>query len=183
MIRSLPLRINLISLLFASLVAAVLTGLLREELGWPIVMTPFAQMLQTQAVMNVTGGERWSVIPDEIIRFAIGKFGRPNAPVDPNVMDRIMANPRTKELQAETGMADLKTLRKRIGETLSDEEFLLRATMPAGQVDAMQAAGPAPREYDPDTVAVMELVRTVLKNRSVDAFAIEKDDFKLAVSA
>ena len=30
-----------------------------------------------------------------------------------------------------------------------DEEFLLRATMPAGQVDAMLAAGPAPRQYDP----------------------------------
>ena len=27
----------------------------REELGWPIVMTPFAQMVLTQAVMNVTG--------------------------------------------------------------------------------------------------------------------------------
>ena len=28
----------------------------RQELGWPIVMTPFAQMVITQAVMNVTGG-------------------------------------------------------------------------------------------------------------------------------
>ncbi len=158
-------------------------GRVRQELGWPIVMTPFAQMLQTQAVMNVTGKERWGVIPDEIIRFAIGKFGRPNAPVDPEVMDRIMANPRTKELQAETGMADLKTLRSRIGETLSDEEFLLRATMPAAQVDAMQAAGPAPRHYDPDTLAVMDLVRTVLKRRDVTAFEIAKGDFRLEVSA
>ncbi len=61
-------------------------GRVREELGWPIVMTPFAQMLQTQAVMNVTGKERYAVIPDEIIRFAIGKFGRPNAPIDPQVI-------------------------------------------------------------------------------------------------
>ncbi|MFC3102134.1 biotin carboxyl carrier protein [Altererythrobacter lauratis] len=158
-------------------------GRVRQELGWPIVMTPFAQMLQTQAVMNVTGKERWAVIPDEIIRFALGKFGRPNAPVDPEVMDRIMANPRTKELQAETGMADLKTLRSRIGENLSDEEFLLRATMPAEQVNAMMEAGPAPREYDPDTVAVMNLVREVLKRRDVTGFEIAKGDFKLEVSA
>ncbi|MBS1239761.1 MAG: cfiA, partial [Proteobacteria bacterium] len=60
-------------------------GRVRRELGWPIVMTPFAQMLQTQAVMNVTGKERWSVIPDEVIRFAIGKFGRPMQPVDPEL--------------------------------------------------------------------------------------------------
>jgi len=162
-------------------------GRVRQELGWPIVMTPFAQMLQTQAMMNVTneanGKERWSIIPDEIIRFAIGKFGRPNAPVDENVMDRIMANPRTKELEAETGMADLKTLRKKIGENLSDEEFLLRATMPADLVNAMQDAGPAPREYDPDTVAVMNLLREVLSRRDVDSFGLEKEDFKLEVSA
>lgn len=158
-------------------------GRVRQELGWPIVMTPFAQMLQTQAMLNVTGKERWSVIPDEIIRFALGKFGRPIAPIDPDVMDRIMANPRTRELQAETGMADLKTLRKRIGENLSDEEFLLRATMPAEQVDAMKAAGPAPREYDPDTVAVMSLVREVLKRRDITRFEIAKSDFRLEVAA
>ncbi len=34
-------------------------GRVREELGWPIVMTPFAQILLTQAVMNVTGKERY----------------------------------------------------------------------------------------------------------------------------
>jgi oxaloacetate decarboxylase alpha subunit len=60
-------------------------------------MTPFAQMLQTQAMLNVTGKERYGVIPDEIIRYALGKFGRPNVPIEPEVMDRIMANPRTKE--------------------------------------------------------------------------------------
>jgi oxaloacetate decarboxylase alpha subunit len=158
-------------------------GRVREELGWPIVMTPFAQMLQTQAVMNVTGKERWAIIPDEIIRFAIGKFGRPNAPVDPQVMDRIMANPRTRELEAETGMADLPDLRRRIGAHLSDEEFLLRATMPTDLVDAMQAAGPAPQVYDPDTVAVMALLREVLARRDVSAFEIEKEDFKLDVHA
>jgi len=35
-------------------------------------------MVLTQAVMNVTGKERYGVIPDEIIRYALGKFGRPN---------------------------------------------------------------------------------------------------------
>ena len=41
-------------------------GRVREELGWPIVMTPFAQMLQTQAMLNVTGKERYGVIPDDV---------------------------------------------------------------------------------------------------------------------
>ncbi|MXO59468.1 biotin carboxyl carrier protein [Altererythrobacter salegens] len=158
-------------------------GHVREELGWPIVMTPFAQMLQTQAMLNVTGKERYGVIPDEIIRYALGRFGRPNVPIAPEVMDRIMANPRTKELEAEPGMAELSDLRKRIGTNLSDEEFLLRATMPANLVDAMQKAGPAPREYDPSSVAVMNLLRDVLRRADIDGIGIEKEDFKLELEA
>lgn len=158
-------------------------GRVREELGWVIVMTPFAQMLQTQAVLNVTGKERWAVIPDEVIRFAIGKFGRPVQPIDPEVMDRIMANPRTRELQAETGMTDLASLRSRIGANLSDEEFLLRATMPAGLVDAMQQAGPAPRIYNPETSSLMELVRQVLARRDLTEITVEKEGFRLTVEA
>jgi oxaloacetate decarboxylase alpha subunit len=158
-------------------------GRVREELGWPIVMTPFAQMLQTQAMLNVTGTDRYAIIPDEIIRYALGRFGRPNVPIEPEVMDRIMTNLRTKELQAEPGMAELSDLRKRIGSTLSDEEFLLRATMPANLVDAMQAAGPAPREYDPSTVAVMNLLRDVLKRSDIDGLTIEKEGFKLELEA
>ncbi|AKH44223.1 oxaloacetate decarboxylase alpha subunit [Altererythrobacter atlanticus] len=154
-------------------------GRVREELGWPIVMTPFAQMLQTQAVMNVTGDERYGVIPDEIIRYALGKFGRPNVPIEPDVMDKIMANPRTKELEAEKGMADLDDLRKRIGPNLSDEEFLLRATMPANLVDAMQAAGPAQREYNPQKQPVMELLRQMLARTDLTRVSVEKAGFKL----
>lgn len=158
-------------------------GRVREELGWVIVMTPFAQMLQTQAVMNVTGKERWAVIPDEVIRFAIGKFGRPMQPVDPNLMDRIMANPRTKELMAEPGMGELSDLRTKIGANLSDEEFLLRATMPANLVDAMQAKGPAERHYNPETAGVMNLLRNLLKRRDLTELMFEKDGLKVTLEA
>jgi oxaloacetate decarboxylase (Na+ extruding) subunit alpha len=158
-------------------------GRVREELGWPIVMTPFAQMVMTQAVMNVTGKERYAVIPDEVIRYALGKFGRPNQPIEPDVMDRIMAMPRTKELAAEPGMSDLADLRQRIGTGLSDEEFLLRATMPAGQVDAMQAAGPANRHYDPTLRPAMALIRQLLARTDVTRVSVEKAGFKLELES
>lgn len=158
-------------------------GRVREELGWPIVMTPFAQMLQTQAMMNVTGDERYAVIPDEIIRYALGKFGHPNVPIAPDIMDKIMENPRTKELDAETGMADLATLRRRIGMNLSDEEFLLRATMPENLVNAMQDKGPAPRVYDPKTVPVMRLLRDLLTRTDLSSINVEKEGFKLQLES
>lgn len=151
----------------------------RQELGWPIVMTPFSQMLLSQAVMNVTGKERYGVIPDEVIRYALGKFGRPNVPIAPEVMDRIDTLPRTRELRQETGMLPLPELRKRIGLELSDEEFLLRATMPAGQVDAMKAAGSAAQIYDPVRTSVLDLIRQLTARRDIANVCVEKKGFKL----
>jgi oxaloacetate decarboxylase alpha subunit len=158
-------------------------GRVREELGWPIVMTPFAQMLQTQAVLNVTGNERYAVIPDEIVRYALGRFGRPNQPIDPQVMDRILASPRARELAAEPDMAPLADLRRRIGAHLSDEEFLLRATMPAPMVDAMRAAGPARRDYDPRTRPVFALLERLLSRTDLTRISVEKAGFKLELEA
>jgi len=151
----------------------------REELGWPIVMTPFAQMVITQAVMNVTGKERYAVIPDEIIRYALGRFGKPNVPIAPEVMARIESLPRTRELRTEPPMPSVAELRQRLGPQLEDEELLLRATMPAGLVDAMAAAGPAPRHYDPASKPVLALLRTLTARRDVSQILLEKAGFRL----
>jgi oxaloacetate decarboxylase (Na+ extruding) subunit alpha len=165
----------------AHLEAAVIEemGRVRQELGWPIVMTPFAQMMQAQAVVNVTGKERYATIPDEIIRYALGRFGRPNVPIDPLVMERIVSLPRTRELRAEADMAPLTELRGRLGRALSDEEFLLRATMPAGLVDAMQAAGPAARHYDPSSRPLLDLIAKLVAREDLSQITLEQPDLKL----
>jgi oxaloacetate decarboxylase (Na+ extruding) subunit alpha len=154
-------------------------GRVREELGWPIVMTPFAQILMTLAVMNVMNKERYTVIPDEAIRYAIGRFGRPTVPIAAHVMERIESLPRTRELRAEPEMASLGELRQRLGPQLGDEEFLLRATMPAGQVDAMVAAGPARRHYNPTISPVLSLIRKLSERSDLQYIAIDKAGMRL----
>lgn len=154
-------------------------GRVREELGWPIVMTPFAQIVMTLAVMNVMNKERYKIIPDEAIRYAIGRFGRPTVPIAAAVMERIESLPRTRELRAEPATPELGQLRKRIGQHLSDEEFLLRAVMPAGLVDAMIAAGPARRHYDPATAPVLDLIRRLAARSDLDYIAVEKPGLRL----
>jgi oxaloacetate decarboxylase alpha subunit len=154
-------------------------GRVREELGWPIVMTPFSQILLTQSVMNVTARERYAIVPDEAIRYAIGRFGKPNVPIDANVLDRIESLPRTRELRAEAPMGSVAELRHRLGQTLSDEELLLRATMPAGQVDAMLSAPPAPRHYIPGMRPVLSLLQKLAAHRELTQVSVEKPGFKL----
>jgi oxaloacetate decarboxylase alpha subunit len=157
-------------------------GRVREELGWPIVMTPFAQMILTMAVMNVTGKERYGVIPDEVIRYALGRFGRPNIPIDAQVLDRIMSLPRTREIEAEPPMSSIAGLRRKLGGQLSDEELLLRATMPANLVDAMQAAGPASREYDPAMRPVLGLIRELCARDDLEEIIVHKPGFSLRLA-
>jgi oxaloacetate decarboxylase alpha subunit len=157
-------------------------GRVREELGWPIVMTPFSQILLTQAVMNVTGVERYAMFPDELVRYALGRFGRPNVPIVPEVLDRIMASPRAKELAGEPGMGDIPSLRQRLGGTLSDEEFLLRATMPAGQVDAMREVPRDARDYDPQARNAMRIVRDMLARDDLTEVSISRPGFRLELA-
>jgi oxaloacetate decarboxylase alpha subunit len=55
--------------------------------------------------------------------------------------------------------------------------------MPAEMVDAMRAKGPAPREYDPSSVTLMNLLRDLLQRTDVSELEIEKEDFRLQLSA
>jgi oxaloacetate decarboxylase alpha subunit len=154
-------------------------GRVREELGWPIVMTPFSQMVLTQAVMNVTGRERYALIPDEVIRYALGRFGKPTVPIAPHVMERIESLPRTRELRAEPPMAPLTELRARLGKNLSDEELLLRAVMPAAQVDAMRSVGPTERYYNPSVRPLLQLIRELSDRPGIGEMNFEKQGLKV----
>jgi oxaloacetate decarboxylase alpha subunit len=78
-------------------------------------------------------------------------------------------------------MAPLAELRRRIGPNLSDEEFLLRATMPAGLIDAMQPPGVAPRRYDPEISTITALVRELTARRDIAQIAVDKPGFHLAL--
>ena len=125
----------------------------RAELGYPIMVTPFPQMVMGQALSNVLGGSRYEVVPDQVIRYVLGSFGKPTAPVEPWVLDRILDRPRARELAAEPPPLSVAELRQRLPRGISDEELLLRFAMPAGEVDAMLAAAPAARHYTPEAAA------------------------------
>jgi len=154
-------------------------GRVRAELGYPIMVTPFPQMVCSQALYNVIGRERWDTVSDQVIRYALGRFGRPTAPIDPDVAEHILSRPPAKELAAEPPAPSPAELRRTFGRGISDEELLLRATMPGEQVDAMRAAGPAKRHYNPDLAPILRLLRELRTRPSVPDLVLEKADFRL----
>lgn len=112
----------------------------REDLGWPIVMTPFAQYIVAQATLNVISGERYKQISDEVIDLLRGDFGPLPGAVNPDLLDRALSTKRGQQPAHDGGDITIDELRNRFGRNISDEELLLRAVMPAEQVDGMIAA-------------------------------------------
>jgi oxaloacetate decarboxylase alpha subunit len=120
----------------------------RKELGYPIMVTPFSQFVGTQATANIISGERYKVVPTEIIEYVAGYFGESPAPLDQNVFDKITSLPRAKDiLNKEFPQPSIEELRRKIGPGLSDEELLIRFALPDKEVETMLAAGPVKTQY------------------------------------
>ena len=123
------------------------TAKVRKELGYPGMATPFSQLVGITAVLNVVTGERYSAIPDEVIQYAAGFYGQTVAPIDPDILDKIMTHPRAKEITANPPeQPTIEELRKRHGVD-NDDELILRALVPEADLERMWAAGPVKRTY------------------------------------
>ena len=136
----------------------------RHELGFPILITPFAQFVGTQAVLNVVQGERYRTVPDEVKKYALGYFGKLLAPVDPDVLDRIVENGSPKiALKPQPLPPAVEKLRKQYPNA-SDDERILRFMFAGQQVDEMLAAGAMKTEHIFEAPLV-QLVRELAARR------------------
>lgn len=154
---------------------------IRQELGWPIMVTPFAQLVGTQAVLNVIRGERYRIVPDEVKLYALGYYGKLLAPVEPNVLDRIVENG-SKQIPLEPRPPDpgVPDLRKKYP-NMSDDERLLRYSFAGSQVDQMLAAGPMKTQYEFDK-PVLHLLNELTKRRKYKHVYIEKGPVRLELN-
>ncbi|MHA6783677.1 carboxyltransferase [Pseudonocardia saturnea] len=153
----------------------------REELGYPVMATPFSQLVGTQAVLNVVSGKRYSVVPDEVLIYAHGFYGNPVAPLDQNVLDTIMATPKAKSYTDwQPPQPSLEELRERFGTGISDDELILRLLVPGNEIDVMRATPARNRDFAP-TTKEMQFVRELVET-SVGAYLhIESGDFSLTL--
>ena len=151
-------------------------GRVRAEMGYPIIVTPVSQLVATQAARNVLDDERWANVSDETVRYFLGHYGEPAAPVDPDVADKVLSRPRTEDLRRLEPL-HLEGRRERFGGRISDEELLLRLTMPEEQVDAALAAKPAERPAGrPGRDPVVTLLQEVAKRQSIRHLRVQKGD-------
>ena len=101
----------------------------RQDLGYPIVVSPFAQYIVTQATLNVVQGERYATIPDEIRKYARGYYGRLAATPCAEFLERASIRPSEYVTEAPAAHLEpsLPRLRAELGPAASDEDLLLAA--------------------------------------------------------
>lgn len=64
----------------------------REDLGYPPLVTPTSQIVGVQAVMNVLAGERYKIVPKEVKDYVKGLYGRPPAPIREAIIKKILGD-------------------------------------------------------------------------------------------
>ena len=107
-------------------------GQVRKELGYLPIVSPSAQFIATQAVLNLVRGERYETIPDELRKYILGYYGRPPAPMDQNLVDRVART----SADVVTGPSGshvppvLDRIREERGPFESDDDLLLAAMYP-----------------------------------------------------
>ena len=102
----------------------------REELGYPPLVTPMSQIVGTQAVLNVATGQRYAVKSREIKDYVKGLYGRPPAPISDEIRKMIIGNEEAiTNRPADLLSPGLDRARSMIGKYLRKEEDILTYAM------------------------------------------------------
>ena len=98
----------------------------REDMGYPPLVTPLSQMVGNQAVANVLMGERYKGVSNEIKAYLRGEYGKAPGPVNEEVRKKILGDEKTFEGRfADTLSPGLEKGKEEIGDLARSEEDVL----------------------------------------------------------
>ena len=98
----------------------------REDSGYPPLVTPTSQIVGTQAVFNVITGERYKMFTKEFKDMVAGKYGTTPMPIDPEFRKKIIGDMEPVDCRpADLLEPELEKLRAEIPEWIEQEEDVL----------------------------------------------------------
>jgi oxaloacetate decarboxylase alpha subunit len=154
----------------------------RAELGYPIMVTPFAQFVGSQAAINIMTGERYKEVTDQVIQYALGLWGKEGAEyMDPAVKAKILDRRRGREMESyQVPNTPLEEVRKQYGgPSLSDEELIMRYYAGPEFVDALKTAPPR-KEYLDARTPLVTLVQQLGNKKELGNVYIKKGDLSIS---
>ena len=98
----------------------------REDLGFPPLVTPTSQIVGTQAVLNVLTGTRYKTITNEVKLYLQGRYGQAPGTVNAMVRQQAIGNEDVIDVRPADLLHDeMETLREDIGALAHTEEDVL----------------------------------------------------------
>ena len=98
----------------------------REDFGYPPLVTPTSQIVGTQAVMNVLAGERYKMVPKESKGMLKGEYGQLPAPVNEEVRRKCIGDEELITCRpADLIAPELEKYRAEAGDLAKSEEDVL----------------------------------------------------------
>ncbi len=98
----------------------------RADVGYPPLVTPSSQIVGTQAVFNVIGGERYKMVTKEFKGVVRGEYGKTPMPIDPAITKKIIGDEQPITCRPADQLApELDSLREKIAGYMEQEEDVL----------------------------------------------------------
>ncbi|MDF3193315.1 sodium-extruding oxaloacetate decarboxylase subunit alpha [Pseudomonas sp. 1928-m] len=102
----------------------------REDLGFPPLVTPTSQIVGTQAVFNVLAGERYKTITNEVKLYLQGRYGLAPGKVNEQLRKQAIGSEDVIEVRpADLLKPEMAKLREEIGSLAQSEEDVLTYAM------------------------------------------------------
>ena len=135
----------------------------REDFGYPPLVTPSSQIVGTQAVLNVLMGERYKMVTKESKGIVRGEYGRTPVPISDEMKKKIIGD--EKQITgrpADSISPELDRLRKECAEwTEQDEDVLSYALFDQVAVKFFEYRRAQKYKIDPDMVNMEEMTHPV----------------------
>jgi pyruvate carboxylase subunit B len=102
----------------------------REDLGFPPLVTPTSQIVGTQAFFNVLAGERYKTITNEVKLYLQGRYGKAPGQINEQLRRQAIGNEEVIDVRpADLIKPELDKLRGEIGALAKSEEDVLTYAM------------------------------------------------------
>jgi pyruvate/oxaloacetate carboxyltransferase/biotin carboxyl carrier protein len=153
----------------------------RKDLGYPVMATPFSQIVGIQAMENILSGKRYERIPDEVVKYILGLYGKLNGPVDAKVMKRIEQLPRTEALRdwKPKGYDDsIEKIRSEMGPDLDDDDLLLTILIPGYNKETLSKKAVTPGSKTAKAVPPVSSIMNIPSEFLVD---VDGEQFNVKV--
>jgi pyruvate carboxylase subunit B len=119
----------------------------RRELGYPPLVAPIRQVIATQAVYNVIGGERYATVTQELKDYLQGLYGRPPVPADHELRRLVLGREEPITIRPadllEPQVENSRQQVRKLGFEASDDNVLIHLMFPSLAPEYL--SGPAPK--------------------------------------